>query len=94
MLNLTDKKNRNRKKWRQRLKSIVQIYEQCCIQKTMENLRNRIDVRLVRNKKDYLKWTSKPNYMLQEIFNNDLVAICKSKATLTLSKAGYVGMCM
>ena len=26
--------------------------------KTMENLRNRIDVKLVSNKKDYLKWTS------------------------------------
>ena len=25
--------------------------------KTMENLRNRIDVRLVNNKKDYLKFT-------------------------------------
>ena len=27
--------------------------------KTMENLRNRNDVRLVSNEKDYLKWTSK-----------------------------------
>ena len=26
--------------------------------KTMENVRNGIDVRLVSNKKDYLKWTS------------------------------------
>ena len=30
--------------------------------KTMENLRNRIDVKLVSNKKDYLEWTSKPSY--------------------------------
>ena len=29
----------------------------------MENLRDRIDVKLVRNKKDYLKQTSKPSYM-------------------------------
>ena len=28
--------------------------------KAMENLRNRTDVKLVSNKKDYLKWTSKP----------------------------------
>ena len=27
--------------------------------KAMENLGNSIDVRLVSNKKDYLKWTSK-----------------------------------
>ena len=26
--------------------------------KTMENLRNRIDVRLISNEKDYLKWIS------------------------------------
>ena len=26
----------------------------------IENFRNRIDVKLVSNKKDYLKWTSKP----------------------------------
>ena len=30
--------------------------------KTMENVRNRIDVKLVSNKRDYLKWTSKPDY--------------------------------
>ena len=43
--------------------------------KTMENLRNRIDVKLINNKKDYLKWTSKPRYMSQKIFDSDLVAI-------------------
>ena len=43
-----------------------------------------IDVRLVSNKKDYLKWTSKPSYMSQKIFDNDLVAIRRSKVTLIL----------
>ena len=33
----------------------------------IENLRNRIDVRPASNKKDYLKWTSKPNYMSPQI---------------------------
>ena len=47
--------------------------------KKMENLRKRIDVKLVSNKKDYLKWTSKPSYMLHKIFHNDLVAIRKKK---------------
>ena len=46
--------------------------------KAMENLRNRIDVKLVSNKKNYLKWTSKPSYMSHKIFLNDLVAIRKS----------------
>ena len=42
--------------------------------------------------KYYLKWTSKPEYMSQKIFDNDLVAIDKSKVTLLLSKPTYVGM--
>ena len=62
--------------------------------KTMENLRNRLDVRLVSNKKDYLKWTSKPSYMSQKIFENDLVVICKNKGTLMLNKPAYIGMCI
>ena len=45
---------------------------------TTENLRNRIDVKLVSNKKDYLKWAYKPSYMSRKIFDNDLVAIRKT----------------
>ena len=59
----------------------------------MENLRNRIDVRLVSNKKDYLKWTSKPSYMSHKLLDNDLDAISKSKVTLRLNKSAYIGMC-
>ena len=54
--------------------------------KTVENLRNKIDVKLVSNQKDYMKWTSKPSYMSQNIFDNDSVAIRKNKVTLTLNK--------
>ena len=45
--------------------------------KTMENLRNRIDIRLVCNKKGYLKSASKPSYMSHKILDNDLVMISK-----------------
>ena len=58
----------------------------------MENLRNRIDVKLVSNKEDYFKWTSKPSYMSHKIIDNDLVAIRKNKVTLTLNKPAYIGM--
>ena len=53
--------------------------------KAMENLRNRIDVKLVNNKEDYLKCTSKPSYMSHKIFEKSLVAIRKSKLALKLS---------
>lgn len=54
--------------------------------KTIENLRNRINVRLVSNKKDCFKWTSKLSYMSQKIFGNDLVGIRTSRVTLTHNK--------
>ena len=50
----------------------------------MENLKSRTDVRILRNEKVYLKWKSKPSYMLQKTFDNNLVAILKNKVTLTL----------
>ena len=62
--------------------------------KTMGNLRNKIDVKLVSNGKDYLKCTSKPSYMSHKIFENNLVAIRKSKDSLKLNKSAYVGMCI
>ena len=43
------------------------------------------------NKKGYLKWTSKPSYMSQKIFDANLVAIRKNQVTLTLNKPAYVG---
>ena len=53
--------------------------------KTMENLRNRIHVKLVNNEKDYLKCTSKPSYMSHKIFDNNLVAICKKSSHQSLT---------
>ena len=47
--------------------------------KAMENVRKRIDVKLLKKKKDYLKQTSKPSYMSQKIFHNNLIAIRNSK---------------
>ena len=60
--------------------------------KTLENVKNEVDAKLVRNKKDYLKCTSKPRYMSKKLFDNDLVAIIVNKVTLTLKKPEYAGM--
>ena len=62
--------------------------------KTMEKLTNRIDVKFVSNKKDYLKRTLKPSYMSHKIFDNDLVATRKNKITLTLNKIACIRMCI
>ena len=60
--------------------------------KTMGNLRNRIDVKLVNNKKDYSKCKSKPCYMLHKIFDNNLEVIRKRKVALKLNKPAYIRM--
>ena len=62
--------------------------------KAMENLRNRIEVKLVRKKKDYLNWASKPSCMSHKIFDNNLVTIRKNNVRLTLNKPAYIGMCI
>ena len=61
---------------------------------TMENLRNRINVKLVNNEKDYLKCISKPIYMPHKIFDSNLVAIRKSKLALKLNKPAYIRKCI
>ena len=44
-------------------RALYKIINNSVYAKTMENIRNRIAVKLVRNKIDYFKWTSKPSYM-------------------------------
>ena len=59
--------------------------------KTMENLRKRINVRLVHNEKDYLKHINKLTFISQKIFDKNFAAIHEIKTVLTLSKQIYVG---
>ena len=47
-------------------KALYKLMNNSVYGKAIENLRNRIDVRLVSNKKDYLKWTSKPRVANEE----------------------------
>ena len=58
----------------------------------MENLKNKIDVKHINKKTNYLKWTSKPSHISHKIFENYLVAIFK--VILTPNKPAYVGMCI
>ena len=47
--------------------------------KTMENLRNRIVIRLLSYEIYYLRWTTKSSYISQKIFDSGIVAMRKSK---------------
>ena len=62
--------------------------------KTMENIRKRVDVKLVTDQKKLSKLVSKPTFLNSKIFSEDLVAVHKIKETLTLDRPAYVGMCI
>ena len=62
--------------------------------KTMENIRKRVDVRLITDGKKLLKMSSKPTFVCSKIFNENLVAVHKIKEVLTLNRPAYVGMCI
>ena len=59
--------------------------------KTMENLRKRMNVRLVNNKKDFLKYTSRPTYITHKLFGKDYASIHEIKPILILNKPPYIG---
>ena len=75
-------------------KALHKLMNNAMYGKTMENLRNIIDVKLVNNEKAYLKCTSKSSYMSHKIFGKNLVEIRKSKLALKLNKPAYTGMCI
>ena len=58
----------------------------------MENIRNRIDVRLVTEEKELEKLVKKPNFDRINTFTKDLVAVHMKKATIKLHKPIYLGM--
>ena len=59
--------------------------------KTMKNIRKRINVRLVNNEKDILKYTSRLTHITHKIFDKNFTALHEIKLVLMLNKPIYVG---
>ena len=57
----------------------------------MENLRKRINVRLINNAEKIFKYTSKPTHITHKIFDKDYAAIHEIKPVLIINKPNYVG---
>ena len=62
--------------------------------KTMENIRNRVDVKLVNTKEKFKKLVAKPNFRSRKIFSENLVSVHMKKTSLTMNKPVYLGMCI
>ena len=60
--------------------------------KTMENLRNHVNVELVTHQERLRKVIAKPNFTSFRIFDENLAAVQVTKPTLTLNRPIYAGM--
>ena len=64
--------------------------------KTMENIRNRVNIKLVNTEEQFKKLTAKPNYESRKILNDNdnesLVSVHMKKTSLTMNKPVYLGM--
>ena len=75
-------------------KDFFKLMNNAVFGKTMENIRNRVDIKLVNNKKQAEKLSAKPNFKHCNIFSEDLVAIHMKKTKLDFDKPVYLGMCI
>ena len=62
------------------------------IGKTLENIRNMVDIRLITSDKVAQKLAAKPNYDLCTSFDENLIAVHMKKTKLYFNKPVYLGM--
>ena len=75
-------------------KNFYKLMNNSVFGKTMENLRNRVEIKLVRgNQTDKIrKFVASPFYSRHVMFSNDLFGIGMHKSKLLLNKPVYTGM--
>ena len=66
----------------------------CIYGKSIKCVRKRVNIKLINDKKTYLKCVNKPNFISQKIFDEDFVALHCAKVVLTLNKPISVGFCI
>ena len=59
--------------------------------KTMENIRNRCDIKLLNNENEIKKFINKPNFKDSVIFNDNLVAVVNNITSIKFNKPIYLG---
>ena len=75
-------------------KDFFKLMNNAVFGKTMENIRNRVDIKLVNNEKQAEKLSAKPYFKHCNIFSEDLVAIHMKKTKLDFDKPVHLGMCI
>ena len=86
-------------------KAFFKLMNNSCFGKTMENLRDRVDIKFVTSNSEYGGLCPKHDRTVERklashlydghiIFSNDLTAIKQKKKSLVLNKPIYAGMCI
>ena len=73
-------------------KDFFKLMNNAVFGKTMENIRNRVNIKLVNSDEKFKKLAAKPNYESRKIFNENLVSVHMKKTSLTMNKPVYLGM--
>ena len=55
----------------------------------MENMRKKTKLRIIKNRQDFIKYTSRPTCVNWKVFENNLAAIHGKKISLILNKPIY-----
>ena len=73
---------------------MYKLLNNCIYGKSIENIRKRINGKLINDKKTYQKCVNRKNFISQIIFDKNFVVVHCSKTVLTLNKPIYVGFCI
>ena len=72
-------------------KSHFKLLNNAAYGKTMENMRERIKIRVAKSSQDFIKYVPRPTCVNQKVFEDKLAVIYEKKISLTLNKPIYVG---
>ena len=75
-------------------KDFFQLVNNAVFGKTVENLRKRVDVKLVTHERKLLKMAAQTTYGSNKIVTKDLVVVHRKRQSLFLNRPTYVGMCI
>ena len=75
-------------------KTSYKLFNNCIYGKSIENARKKTNVKMINDRKKYLKIVNKPNFTSQKIIDKNFVAVHCKRKILTLNKAIYVGFCI
>ena len=71
-------------------KDFFKLMNNSVLGKTMENIRNHVDVRLVNDRKKELKLAAKPDFKHFTIFDENLIAVHMKRTKLVLISQSIV----